>query len=97
MFETVEEADTFVNAVAHDWRSAHLSDADRALCEYAERLTRHQHGVSAGDIDALRRHGFDDTAIHDATQVIAYFNYITRIADGLGVAPEEFIRPWGEV
>lgn len=97
MFETTEEADAFAHAVARDWRSAHLCAADRALCEYAERVTLDQHGIGPEDIEELRRHGFDDTAIHDATQVIAYFNYITRIADGLGVAPENFIRPWGEV
>jgi hypothetical protein len=28
--------------------------------------------------------------------VIAYFNYITRIADGLGVEQEDFVQPWGE-
>ena len=48
------------------------------------------------DLDALRAHGLDDRAIHDAVQVIAYFNYITRVADALGVEPEDFIRPWGE-
>ena len=48
------------------------------------------------DLEKLRSHGFDDVAIHDATQVIAYFNYITRIADALGVEPETFIDPpWG--
>ena len=46
------------------------------------------------DVQALHAHGFDDRAIHDATQVISYFNYINRIADSLGVEPEEFIRPW---
>jgi alkylhydroperoxidase family enzyme len=46
------------------------------------------------DIDTLRRHGFDDRAIHDATQVIAYFNYINRIADALHVEQEDFIRSW---
>ena len=52
--------------------------------------------MSHADLDRLRAHGFDDTAIHDATQVIAYFNYITRIADGLGVEVEDFILPWGQ-
>lgn len=51
--------------------------------------------MTAADLDVLRQHGLDDRAIHDAVQVIAYFNYITRIADGLGVEPEKFIKPWG--
>ena len=46
------------------------------------------------DVERLRAAGFDDRAIHDATQVISYFNYINRIADALDVAPEDFIRPW---
>lgn len=50
--------------------------------------------MSKGDILALRQCGFDDRAIHDATQIIAYFNYINRIADALHVEQEEFIRPW---
>ena len=85
-----------MHGVAKDWRTAPLTPADRALCDYACKLTHRQQEMSPADLDALRAHGFDDTAIHDATQVIAYFNYITRIADALGVEPEEFIRPWGE-
>ena len=52
--------------------------------------------MASSDLDALRQHGFDDRAIHDAAQVIGYFNYINRIAHGLGVKPEEWIRPWGQ-
>ena len=69
---------------------------DRALCSYADKLTHHQNDVGPGDLEDLRAHGLDDIAIHDATQVVAYFNYITRVADGLGVEPETFIRTWGE-
>ena len=47
------------------------------------------------DLDALRAHGLTDRAIHDAAQVTGFFNYITRIADGLGVEPEDFIEEWG--
>lgn len=72
-----------------------MSEADRALCAFAAKLTHHQHEVSPDDLDALRAHGFDDRAIHDAVQVIGFFNYITKIADGLGVEPEDFIKPWG--
>lgn len=79
-----------------DWRSAPLSEVDRALCEFAAKLTHRQREMSAEDLDVLRGHGLDDRAIHDAVQVIGYFNYITRLADALGVEPEEFIRPWGQ-
>ncbi len=81
--------------MARDWRQAPLDEADRALCAFAVKLTRQQHGMSPEDLDELRAHGFDDRAIHDAVQVIGYFNYVTKVADGLGVEPEDFIRPWG--
>jgi uncharacterized peroxidase-related enzyme len=89
------EADAFVQGVVRDWRTAPLSVVDRALCGLAEKLTHRQRTVSPGDLEELRARGLDDPAIHDAVQVIAYFNYITRIADALGVEPEDFIPPWG--
>ncbi|MBI5667086.1 MAG: hypothetical protein HZC41_03690 [Chloroflexi bacterium] len=73
-----------------------MNPVDAALCAFAEKLTLHPRDMHAGDLDALRVVGLDDRAIHDATQVISYFNYINRIADALGVEPETFIRPWGE-
>lgn len=45
----------------------------------------------AGDVKTLRREGWDDQAIHDAAQVVSYFNYINRIADGLGVDLEDWM------
>ncbi len=89
------QADRFVHAVARDWRGAELAPADRALCEFAAKLTHEQHGMTRDDVAGLRSHGFDDRAVHDAVQVVAYFNYITRVADGLGVEPEDFIERWG--
>jgi len=71
-----------------------LSPADRALCAYAVKLTATPAAMTAADLDELRRHGFDDRAIHDATQVIAYFNYINRVADALHVEPETFVHAW---
>jgi uncharacterized peroxidase-related enzyme len=90
------EADAYVHAVVRNWRGAPLSAADRALCDFAAKLTHHQHDMTPADLDALRALGLDDRAIHDAVQVIGYFNYITRLADALGVEPEDFIPPWGE-
>ena len=51
--------------------------------------------MSQADIKALRQHGYTDEDIHDITQIAAYFNYINRIADALGVPPEEdLMAPW---
>lgn len=91
-----DAADALVDAIARNWHQAPLSPADYALCAFAEKVTLHQHHLTPADLEALRSHGFDDRAIHDATQVIGYFNYITRVADALGVEPEIFVRRWGQ-
>lgn len=77
--------------IALDWRTAGLDPADVALCEYTEKLTRTPAAVGVTDIVILRDAGFDDQGISSATQVIAYFNYINRIAEGLGVAKEDWL------
>lgn len=72
-----------------------LSPVDSALCAYAEKLTLSPGLMGPEDIAILRTYHLDDRAIHDATQVIAYFNYINRVADGLGIELETFVRHWG--
>jgi uncharacterized peroxidase-related enzyme len=81
--------------IAVDWRTADLSDADIALCEYTERLTRSPASVGEDDIATLRAAGLDDAGISSATQVVAYFNYINRIAEGLGVPMEVWLNSDG--
>lgn len=71
-----------------DHRAAGLDAPDRALCDYAVKLTLTPGGMTPADLDVLRRHGFGDDAIVVATQVIGYFNYINRVADALGVDDE---------
>lgn len=55
---------------------------------YAEKLTREPWAMTRDDVVALRTEGFDDTAILDIAQVTAYFAYVNRLADGLGVELE---------
>lgn len=52
------------------------------------KLTEAPASVGREDADTLRGHGFDDAAIHDAIQVIAYFNYINRVAEAVGTEDE---------
>ena len=72
----------------HDYRQANLSPRERALCDFAVKLTTLAAETDQADIDALRAQGLSDTDISDAIQVIGYFNYITRVADGVGIDDE---------
>jgi uncharacterized peroxidase-related enzyme len=74
--------------VKRDWRAADLSPRERALCDFACKLTHTAAEVGQADIDALRAQGLDDAAISDAIQVVGYFNYVTRVADGVGIEDE---------
>ena len=72
----------------HDYRKADLSSREQALCDFAVKLTHLAAQVDQSDVDALRAEGLDDTEISDAIQVVSYFNYVTRVADGVGIEDE---------
>ena len=65
---------------------------DKALCAWAEKLTLSPGDMQKLDIDALTEIGFSEDAISDAAQVVSYFNYINRIAEGLGVDLENEMK-----
>jgi uncharacterized peroxidase-related enzyme len=85
-----------VEAVARNWQQAELDEVDAALCAFADKLTRSPTAMDEADVAGLRAVGLSDGAVHDATQVVSYFNYINRVADALGVELETFVRAWGE-
>ena len=79
-------------ALAFDYRAAELGAADAEMLDYAVKLTRAPASVSSDDVDRLRATGFSDAAVLDICQVTAYYNYVNRLADGLGVELEDFWR-----
>lgn len=82
------EADALASALAEDYRRATLAGADRVMLDYVLRLTQAPGGMDAEDVERLRAEGFDDRAIHDICAVAAYYAFVNRIADGLGVELE---------
>ncbi len=58
------------------------------MLDYAVKLTRTPGEMGEGDVERLREVGFDQVAILDICQVVSYFNYVNRLADGLGVELE---------
>ncbi len=63
------------------------------MLDYAVALTRAPGSMRETDVGALRVVGFEDAAILDICQVTAYYNYVNRLADGLGVELEDTWRP----
>jgi len=74
--------------VLADWRTAPLSERERALLAYAEKLTRTPAAMVEGDVQALRAAGLSDRGVLEVALVVAYFAYANRLADGLGVQLE---------
>lgn len=75
-------------AIKKDYRTADLDPKDRVMLDYVARLTRQPVSIQREDIDRLREVGFDDTAILQINLIASWFNYINRVADGLGVGRE---------
>ncbi len=78
-----------VEEVVADYTSASISPAERALLNFAVKLTREPWASAEADVAALRAVGWSDSAILDLTQIVAYFNFVNRLAQGLGVDLEE--------
>ncbi len=69
--------------------SEELGPRRRALLRYALKLTRTPDAMEPDDVEALRAVGYEDTDVLGIAEVVAYFAYVNRIADGLGVQLEE--------
>lgn len=92
--ELPDDEHALADAVLVGWQTASLSPVDRALCAFAEKLTREPAAMLEADVAALRGHGLDDVAVHDAIQVVSYFNYINRVADAVRVELEPEMPPY---
>ena len=83
------DAETIIAGIRAGKPGSPLSDAELALLDYAEALTKQPAGIKAENIVALRTHGWSDGEILEANQVAAYFAYANRTVLGLGVEPIE--------
>ncbi|MDQ3548122.1 MAG: peroxidase [Chloroflexota bacterium] len=89
MLRLTKDEDT-VEQLSGSWRAASLSPRQTAMLAYAEKLTLTPAAMLRGDVIALRDAGFSDRDVLDINQIVGYFAYVNRLADGLGVPLEEF-------
>lgn len=79
-----------VGQLSKDFRTADINDKDRAMLEYAAKLTLEPWNMQKEDVETLREKDFSDEAILDIAQVTGYFAFVNRLADGLGVELEHY-------
>jgi len=83
--------DELLQRIEVDYELAGLSSKRVAMLRYAVKLTREPANVVAEDVETLREAGFTDLDILHIAEVVAYFAYANRIANGLGVPLEDWI------
>jgi uncharacterized peroxidase-related enzyme len=81
--------DELLAALERDPRTAAVNQRQRALIDYALKLTLATQDLREEDLAPLREVGLSDGAIHDAAAITAYFNFVNRVASGLGVELEQ--------
>jgi uncharacterized peroxidase-related enzyme len=77
-----------VEALEKDYTTAPISPQDRLMLDYVVKVTKDATKVGKNDHEKLRSVGFDDRGILQITLIAAWFNYINRVADALGVGRE---------
>jgi uncharacterized peroxidase-related enzyme len=77
-----------VDALEKDYTTAAVTAQERVMLDYVVKITKDATKVWKDDHERLRANGFDDKAILQITLIAAWFNYINRVADALGVGRE---------
>lgn len=83
-----EKIDLHLKQVTEDFNLAELTALEKEMLSYAAKLTRDPASVQQSDIQRLQEGGCSAKAIHDLCAIVSYFNFVNRIADGLGVELE---------
>jgi uncharacterized peroxidase-related enzyme len=75
------------DTIVANYRAADLTPRQRAMLDYAVKITNASDTCTDQDIDTLHGHGFSDEDIMDIVQVAAFFNYSNRVANALEMRP----------
>lgn len=84
LLNLTKDADLFTR-IKRDFKTANLSNRDHAILKYAVKLAKNPSELRLKDLEELRQAGFSDTDILNINLITGYFNFVNRIALGLGV------------
>jgi len=88
---TESNDDPLVEGIKRDYTQLDLPPAERAMLDYAVKLTVAPSTVNEADVQSLRDHGFDDRDILDIVYVICLYNFNDRMADATGITGHDFL------
>ncbi len=83
--------DNLLDRIEADFETAGVSEKRLAMLRYAVKLTKTPGEVDQTDVESLRNVGFTDTDVLHIVEVVGYYAYANRIADGLGIPLEDWI------
>jgi len=89
---SVVESDEQVQAIQSNYQTAGLANRELAILDYSVKLSKDIGAVGRQDVERLRAAGLNDEEIVDTVHCIAYFNFINRVLDALGVDSEPSMR-----
>lgn len=79
----------FVQQIKQNYKEADLTEKERVILNYAVKLTQEPSAVKDEDVNLLKDLGCTDLEILDICQIASYFNFVNRMAEGLGVKLEK--------
>jgi len=92
------DAEEFISGVIRDLETSGLTEKEKALLRFVDRVNSCSHSITPADIETLHASGWNDDAIYYAITVCALFNFYNRWVDASGVHPlsEEAHRQGGK-
>ena len=77
-----------VDQLKNDYKKANITNKEKAMLDYSYKLTLFPWDMKKSDVENLTKVGFSDKEILDINQIVSYYAYVNRLADGLGVELE---------
>ncbi len=92
-----EKKPLIADQVAVNHRKADITPRQKAMLDFALKVTRASHEIGEADFEALRAHGFDDEDIWDIAGIAAFFGLSNRMANVISLRPNDEFYLMGRV
>ncbi|WP_019450754.1 peroxidase-related enzyme [Cupriavidus sp. BIS7] len=92
-----EKKPLVADQVAVNYLKADITPRQRAMLDFAMKVCQASHTVGEADFDALRAHGFDDEDAWDIAAITAFFGLSNRMANTIGMRPNDEFFLMGRV